>query len=71
MALLGQLHCMAQPTRLADFYRSAGYRMLTDLPPHPLLRTPAPELKRFRHNFKLTVMCRYEEDVKVRGGTTQ
>ena len=66
MALLGQLHCMAQPTRLADWYKKqAGYRMLTDLPRHPLLRESKPDVKRLRFNTRLTFKGHYEEEVKV------
>lgn len=66
MALLGHLNCMAQPVRLSSWYRRAGYKMLTDLPAHPLLRKPMCEPHRLQYYNALHTRTHYEEEVKVR-----
>jgi hypothetical protein len=48
MSCLGQLFRRNQPTRLSDdwYRRVAGYRMLADLPTHPIIRAKVMELHR-------------------------
>jgi acyl transferase domain-containing protein len=47
MSCLGQLFQRNQPTHLSEWYhRVAGYRMLADLPTHPIIRTKILELNR-------------------------
>jgi acyl transferase domain-containing protein len=47
MSCLGQLFQRNQPTRLSEWYhRVAGYRMLADLPTHPIIRTKIAEMNR-------------------------